>query len=61
MEFEIFFSYIHDQKEQRKGLTTKFDLESDVKLFPQGIWPCWDQSILFPLAFAYHSLTLKYR
>lgn len=37
MEFVIFFPYIHDQKEQRKGLATKFDLESDVKLFPQGI------------------------
>lgn len=39
MEFEIFYPYIYDKKDQRKYLTMKFDLESDVKLFPQGICP----------------------
>lgn len=28
----------------------KFDLESNVKLFLQGICPGWDKSIFFPLA-----------
>lgn len=47
MEFEIFYPCIYEQKDQMKDLTMKFDLESDVKLFLQGICPRWDQSIFF--------------
>lgn len=56
MEFETFYSYINDQKDQRKDLTMKFDLESDVKLFLQGICPlCETKAFFFPLAFTSHS------